>query len=143
VWPALLGKLLLGPAAGDDDPGPGLLRFAPDAIFSSASFSVGTPIQFTSVPKVSAARMPWMCPSVSPGITVRPPRSISFARLAGELLHRGEAPVARILPSPIATACCVEKSLSTVRMLPLNRIVSAVCADAMPAGDVTMKAAAK
>jgi hypothetical protein len=63
--------------------------------------------------------------------------------LPASFLIAAEVPVARILPSPIATACCVEKSLSTVRILPLKRIVSAVWADAMPAGDVTMKAAAK
>ena len=99
--PALLGELLLGPAAGDDDPGSGLLRPSrPGRIFSSASFSVGTPIQFTSVPKVSAARMPWMCPSVRPGITVRPPRSISLALLAGELLHRGRGAGGQHLAMP-------------------------------------------
>jgi hypothetical protein len=37
----------------------------------------------------------------------------------------------------------VEKSVSTVRILPLKRIVSAVWADAMPTGDVTMNVAAK
>src|SRR6185312_7099948 len=97
----------------------------------------------TVIPGLSAARMPWMWPSVSPGITVRPPRSISFAPLPASSFIAAEAPGARILPSPIATACCVEKSLSTVRILPLKRIVSAVWAEATPAGEVTMKAAAK
>ena len=105
---------------------------------------MGTPIQFTSVPKVSAARMPWMCPSVRPGITVRPPRSISFAVSPASFFIAAEAPVARILPSAIATACCDGEILVDGEDLAVEEDrVGGLGDAAMPAGDVTMKAAAK
>jgi hypothetical protein len=52
-------------------------RRAAARIRSSASASVRTPIQCTSVVNESPARMAWMWESISPGMTVRPPRSMT------------------------------------------------------------------
>src|ERR1700730_13376700 len=82
-----------------------------------------------------------MCPSVSPGITVRPPRSISFALSPASFLIAAVVPDASTWPCPIASACRTEKSLSTVRILPLKRMVSAVWAEAGLAAKVKYSAA--
>src|SRR5262245_32698447 len=67
-----------------------------------------------------------------PGITVRPWRSTT--RGAGPAILRmyAELPTARIFPSYMASASRTEKRSSTVRILPLTRIVSGVCAQALP-----------
>ena len=69
-------ELLLGPAAGDDQPCAGA-RLRRGAMRASASGIVGAPIQFTSVAKNWAARMACMCESIRPGMTVRPCRSMT------------------------------------------------------------------
>src|ERR1700730_2083652 len=70
-----------------------------------------------------------MWPSVSPGITVRPPRSISFALSPASFFIAPELPDASTRPFSIASASRTEKSLSTVTILPLKRTVSATCAE--------------
>src|SRR5580704_15466210 len=82
-----------------------------------------------------------MCPSVSPGITVRPPRSINFAVSPASFFIAADVPDASTRPWPIASASWTEKSLSTVRILPLNRTVSAVWAEATPTWEAKQKAA--
>ena len=80
-------------------------RFAAARMRSSASASVRTPIQCTSVVKESPARMAWMWESIRPGMTVRPPRSMT--RVAGPASARmsAELPIAAIFPSRTASAC--------------------------------------
>jgi len=97
----------------------------------SASASEVAPIQCTSVVKVRPARIAWMCESISPGMTVRPARSID--RVAGPASARISAarPTATIR-SP-RTASASAGAASNVTILPSRRIVSAGCASASPA----------
>ena len=82
------------------------------------------PIQFTSVAKLSAARVACRCESIRPGMTVRPVRSIVRVRGPASFRMSAERPTAMMRPSRTASASCVEKLASTVSTLPLTRMVS-------------------
>src|SRR5450631_2258180 len=84
-----------------------------------------------------------MWPSVNPGMTVRPPRSIILALSPASFFIAAVLPDASTWPCPIASACWTANSLSTVRILPLNSTVSAVWAEAVLVGRVRQRAARK
>jgi len=80
--------------------------------------------RFTPGPPPALCR----CPSINPGITVRPRRSIAF--VAGPASRRTAAfvPTATKRSPRIATPSAIENSGSTVTTLPLWRIRSGACA---------------
>ena len=65
----------------------------------------------------------WMCVSLKPGMSTRPCRSTCDC--AEYFFTISSPPTARILPSFTTTAERIEKLSSTVRTLPLCRIMSA------------------
>src|SRR5215813_9030717 len=75
------------------------------------------------------------CESMSPGMTVRPRRSILFPTSRA---RSASVPLARINPFLMASACTIERRGSCVAMRPLNRTISA--ASAPMAGDPPMYA---
>src|ERR1700683_5565645 len=75
-------------------------------------------------------------------MTVRPPRSISSVLLPASFCIAADVPDASTSPWPIASASWMEKSLSTVRILPLKSTTSAVWAEATLATSVTHNARA-
>jgi hypothetical protein len=89
-----------------------------------ASGSERAPIQFTSVLNDNAARIACKCESMSPGITVRLPRSI--VRVCGPACLRISAslPTASTRPSRIAIARAMESRESTVTPLAAEQDVS-------------------
>ena len=91
----------------------------------------GAPIQLTSVLKLSAARMACRCESMSPGMTVRPPRSMT--RVAGPASFRtsSDEPTRSDASIAIASACATVDRASSVTILPFRRMVSGVCARAL------------
>jgi len=109
---------------------PGFIVRAASFTRPSASSSVRTPIQFTSVVKLSAARIAWRCESMSPGMTVRPPRSITRDRGPASFRISADVPSAVMCPSRIAIASRTDDCASTVRILPFTRTVSGACARA-------------
>src|SRR5579863_1924395 len=65
-----------------------------------------------------------------PGITVRPPRSITFVDGPASLRRRSELPVADICPASTASASATDEAASWVMILPLMSRRSAGLADA-------------
>ena len=133
--PAILRELLRVPAARNDQPCARrhAVRRLANAIQSFASERV--PIQFTSVLKLSAARMACMWESIKPGMTVRPWRSMTRACAPAILRISDEVPTATILPPLTSSASTVENCESAVRILPLSKIV---CANDAPAANRAM-----
>ena len=78
---------------------PGFIVRAAARMRPSASSSERAPIQLTSVLKLNAARMAWRWESISPGMTVRPRRSIT--RVPGPASFR--------MSADDPTAACVRR----------------------------------
>src|SRR5580765_6877290 len=74
-----------------------------------------------------------MWESISPGITVRPCRSITRVPGPASARRSAERPTATIVPSRTASASCTDEARSSVTTLPSSRSVSTPCAPA-PAG---------
>src|SRR3954451_261567 len=111
---------------------------------SIASAIEVAPIQLTSVENFSPARMAWICESMRPGMTVRPPRSMTRVPGPEYRVMSADAPVAMILSPRIAIAWVIDDCASSVMILPLIRTVSAGCAAAgrAPANDSAITASA-
>ena len=92
----------------------------------TAAINVATRRDTTAnwIEKLNAARMACMCESIRPGITVRPSRSITRVCGPASLRTSAVVPVAAMRPSRMASAWRTDACESTVRILPLMRIVS-------------------
>lgn len=66
----------------------------------------------------------WLCASLIPGITVRPPRSICFVCGPARAMIVAESPVAVMRSSRIARACTYGCPASLVKIFPLKRTMS-------------------
>ena len=73
----------------------------------NASVRDGEPIQFTSVEKLSAARIACRWESISPGMSVRPPRSMVRVRGPARRRMAAEVPTAVMRSPEIATASAI------------------------------------
>src|SRR5580693_7346338 len=101
-------------------PSPAALR----ASRPSAAARVRTPSSRTSA--CSVARTKWLWLSISPGITVLPPRSTTRASGAARARTAASSPTAVIHSPSIATAWRTENCSSTVTIFPLTRTRAAM-----------------
>src|SRR5687767_5286519 len=83
------------------------------------------------------------CVSISPGVTVRPPSSITCVAAPIRARMSSFDPTATILPPAIATAWATESRASTVRICPFcsTRSAGVVCADGCPIASTSARPA--
>src|SRR5580693_5153212 len=110
------------PSVSSHCPSPSLAALR--ASRSSACARVRTPSSRTSA--CSVARTKWLWLSISPGITVLPPRSTTRASGAARARTAASSPTAVIHSPSIATAWRTENCSSTVTIFPLTRTRAAM-----------------
>jgi hypothetical protein len=104
---------------------PGGLALAAAAICLSPSESERKRSQCSSPSQLKPASVACTCASINPGITARPPRSMTrVPRPINTRTSRSE-PTATKRPPRIATASWIENRGSTVMILPLRKTKSA------------------